>query len=271
MAEQPQAEERLAMTDKARRLFFWTLVVLIALFLLLPTLIIVPMSFTTTSTLEFPPVGFTLDWYGKVLGSPDWRNALLNSLVVATASAILATSLGTAAAIAINANAFPGDAMLMGLLLSPMVTPVIVLAVGMYMVFSGWGLVATRIGLVFAHTVLAIPFVLVSVTAGLRMVNPSLVPASLGLGAGHWLTFRRITLPLILPGVMSGAVFAFITSWDEVVIALFLADVETRTVPIMIWNQVRTNLDPATAAVAAILIAISAVGVFLSSKSRELR
>lgn len=254
-----------------RRILFWLVVGLTAVFLLLPTLIIVPMSFTTTQTLEFPPVGFTLEWYGKVLGASDWQAALFNSLVVAFAAAILATVIGTAAALALHAHNFLGKTFVMGLLLSPMVTPVIVLAVGMYMVFSGWGLVATRAGLVFAHTVLAIPFVVVSVLASSRMVNPSLAPASLGLGASRWFTFRRVTLPLIMPGVLSGAVFAFITSWDEVVIALFLADAQTRTVPIMIWNQVRTNLDPATAAVAAILIVLSALGVLLSHKFREAR
>lgn len=257
--------------DRLRRVLFWVVVGLTAVFLLLPTLITVPMSFTTTSTLEFPPVGFTFEWYGKVIGAADWRAALVNSLVVALAAAILATVIGTAAALALHAHRFPGKTLVMGLLLSPMVTPVIVLAVGMYMVFSGWGLVATRLGLVLAHTVLAIPFVVVSVLASARMVNPSLAPASLGLGASRWFTFRRVTLPLIMPGVLSGAVFAFITSWDEVVIALFLADVRTRTVPIMIWNQVRTNLDPATAAVAAILIVLSALGVLLSYKFREAR
>lgn len=257
--------------DRLRRFLFWLFVGVTALFLLLPTLIIVPMSFTTTTTLEFPPVGFTLEWYGNVIGAADWQSALFNSLVVAICAATLATVIGTAAALALHAARFPGKAAVMGLLLSPMVTPVIVLAVGMYMVFSGWGLVASRLGLVLAHTVLAIPFVVVSVLASAGMVNPSLVPASLGLGASRWFTFRRVTLPLIMPGVLSGAVFAFITSWDEVVIALFLADAQTRTVPIMIWNQVRTNLDPATAAVAAILILMSALGVLLSYKFREAR
>ncbi len=257
--------------DTLRRILFWGMVGLTALFLLLPTLIIVPMSFTTTSTLEFPPVGFTFEWYAKVIGAADWQGALINSLIVAFAAATLATVIGTAAALALHAYRFPGKFLVMGLLLSPMVTPVIVLAVGMYMVFSGWGLIATRLGLVFAHTVLAIPFVIVSVLASSKMVNPSLVPASLGLGASRWFTFRRVTLPLIMPGVLSGAVFAFITSWDEVVIALFLADAQTRTVPIMIWNQVRTNLDPATAAVAAILIVLSALGVLLSYRLREAR
>jgi putative spermidine/putrescine transport system permease protein len=257
--------------DKLRRILFWIIVGATAIFLLVPTLIIVPISFTTTAALEFPPVGFTLDWYAKVLGAPDWQAALVNSLMVAIATAIFATVIGTAAALALHAHEFRGKAIILGLLLSPMVTPLIVLAVGMYMVFAGWGLVATRLGLVFAHTVLAVPFVVVSVLASAKMMNQSLVPASLGLGASRWFTFRRVTLPLIMPGVLSGAVFAFITSWDEIVVSMFLADIQTRTVPIMIWQQVRTNLDPATAAVAAILIFISATGVVLSYKIREAR
>ena len=255
--------------DLMRKTLFWIFVSLTAIFLLVPTLVIVPMSFTTTETLEFPPVGFTLDWYGNVLGAADWQSALFNSLVIAIATAVLATGLGTAAALTLHNNEFPGKVVVIGLLLSPMVTPVIVLAVGMYMVFARWGLVASQLGMILAHTVLAIPFVLVSVLASARMVNPSLALASAGLGASRWFTFRRVTLPLIMPGVVSGAVFSFITSWDEVVIAIFLADTSTRTVPIMIWNQVRTNLDPATAAVAAILILLSAAGVLLSYKFKE--
>jgi putative spermidine/putrescine transport system permease protein len=256
-------------TDRLRRAFFWAFVACTAVFLLVPTLVIVPMSFTTTPAIEFPPVGFTFDWYAKVLSADDWQLALGNSVAIAIATAVLATVLGTAAALMLHTQNFPGKPVVIGLLLSPMVTPVIVLAVGMYMVFARWGLVATHIGMVFANTVLAIPFVIVSVLASARMVNPSLALASAGLGAGHWFTFRRVTLPLILPGVVSGAVFSFITSWDEVVIAIFLTDSSTRTVPIMIWNQVRSNLDPATAAVGAILIVLSTAGVLLSYKLKE--
>lgn len=257
------------MNNRLRTALFWTIVTLTAFFLLLPTLIIVPMSFTTTATIEFPPVGFTIEWYGKVLSAPEWQFALINSLLVACLVAVLATVLGLSAALALHNRNFIGKTFLSGLILSPMVTPVIVLAVGIYMVFSGWGLVATRFGLIVSHTVLALPFVVVSVMASLRMVNPSLTSASLSLGGGHWYTFRRVTLPLIMPGVLSGAIFAFITSWDEVVIAMFVADIHTRTIPIMIWNQVRTNLDPATAAVAAILITVSALGVLVSFKFRD--
>jgi len=255
--------------NRLRRAGFWLVVGLTACFLLVPTLIIVPMSFTTTPTLEFPPVGFTLDWYGRFLAASSWREAVVNSLVVALAAATLATGLGMAAALALHGRQFVGKTAALGLLISPMVTPVIVLAVGMYLRFSGWGLVASYLGLIVAHTVLGIPFVLVAVLASARMVNPVLASASLGLGAGRWLTFRRVTLPLIAPGVASGWVFAFITSWDEVVIALFLADAATRTVPIMIWNQIRTNINPTVAAVAVLLILLSIVGVWLSSRLKE--
>ena len=259
------------MVASLRKILFWLFVGLTAVFLLVPTLVVIPMSFTTTPNLEFPPVGFTLDWYVTALSHPDWLAALKNSLLIGVATAVLATVLGTAASLALNALEFPGKVLVVGLLLSPMVTPIIVLGVGVYMVFARWGLSGTLPGMIAAHTVLAIPFVVVSVMASLKIVNPNLALASVGLGAGRWFTFRRVTLPLILPGVVSGAVFAFITSWDEVVIAIFVSNTESRTVPIMIWNQVRTNLDPATAAVGAILIAISTLGVFLSYKFKESR
>jgi len=256
-------------TKHARALVFWSLVGLIAAFLLIPTLIIVPMSLTTTATLEFPPVGLTLDWYARVLASPDWRDALANSLVVALAAATLATALGCAAALALHGRRFTGQTAVLGLLLSPMVTPVIVLAVALYLRFSAWGLIASHVGLVLAHTVLGIPFVLIAVLANARMVNPAWRAASLGLGASPWFTFRRVTLPLIAPGLASGWVFAFITSWDEVVVAMFLADASTRTVPIMIWNQIRSNINPSAAAVAVMLIAVSVLGVLLSNRYRQ--
>lgn len=257
------------MTNTLRRLALWLFVGLTALFLMVPTLIIVPMSFTTASQLEFPPVGFTFDWYAKVLTDADWQDALKNSLVIGLCTTLAATVLGTAAAMALDRMEFRGKMLVLGLLLSPMVTPVIVLGVGIYMVFARWGLSGTLPGMIAAHTVLAIPFVLVSVLASLKMVNPNLALASAGLGGGRFFTFRRVTLPLIKPGVVSGAVFAFITSWDEVVVAIFVSNTESRTVPIMIWNQARANLDPATAAVGAMLIAISAIGVLLSYKNKE--
>jgi putative spermidine/putrescine transport system permease protein len=253
-----------------RKVAFWAIVSGVALFLVAPTLVAVPISFTTTSSIQFPPEGFTLKWYGEVFTSHDWRDAMLNSLVIAVATSCLSLVLGTAAALVLSRAAFRGKTIVLGLLLSPLVTPVIVLSVGIYLVFARWGLSGSFAGLIIAHTVLALPFVIVSVLASLKTLNANLELASAGLGATPWFTFRRVTLPLILPGIVSGGIFAFITSWDEVVIAIFLTDISTRTVPVMIWSQVRAMLDPATAAVGAILIVISAAGMLLTYKLRPL-
>lgn len=258
------------MSSVLRKTLFWVFVWGVGLFLVAPTLIAVPISFTTSSGIRFPPEGFTLKWYDAVFASRDWREATLNSLVIAIATSALSLVLGTAAALMLSQATFRGKTIVLGLLLSPLVTPVIVLSVGMYMVFARWGLSGSYAGLVAAHTVLALPFVIVSVLASLKTVNANLQLASAGLGATPWFTFRRVTLPLILPGVVSGGIFAFITSWDEVVIAIFLTDLSTRTVPVMIWSQLRAMLDPSTAAVGSILIAVSAIGLLITYKLRPL-
>jgi putative spermidine/putrescine transport system permease protein len=243
---------------------FRVLVVLIAAFLLLPTIIIVPISFTSGETVAFPLPGLSLRWYLSVFNDPAWRAAMLTSLWIALATVVLSVIMGTAAALALARSSFTGKPLVRGLVLSPLVTPVIVLAIGTFMVFARWGLAGTYAGLIIAHTVLALPFVIVSVTASLQTLNANLELASLGLGAGPWRTFFRVMLPLILPGVAAGAVFAFITSWDEVVTAIFLTTTSLRTVPVLVWGQVRTEISPAVAAVGTILIAISAAGLVAS-------
>jgi putative spermidine/putrescine transport system permease protein len=243
---------------------FRVLVVLIAAFLLLPTIIIVPISFTSGETVAFPLPGLSLRWYLSVFNDPAWRAAMLTSLWIALATVVLSVIMGTAAALGLARSSFTAKPLIRGLVLSPLVTPVIVLAIGTFMVFARWGLAGTYAGLIIAHTVLALPFVIVSVTASLQTLNANLELASLGLGAGPWRTFFRVMLPLILPGVAAGAVFAFITSWDEVVTAIFLTTTSLRTVPVLVWGQVRTEISPAVAAVGTILIAISAAGLVAS-------
>jgi putative spermidine/putrescine transport system permease protein len=243
------------------RVAFTILIVAIALFLLAPTLVVIPISFTTSSIVEFPPVGFTFQWYDNVIHDPIWRTAAITSLKTAILTVILSVTIGTAAALSLHRATFAGKAVLRAILLSPLVTPVIVLAIGIFMVFARWGLAGTLPGLVIAHTVLAFPFVIVAVTATLHGVNPNLELAALGLGARPWRTFRRITLPLIMPGVVAGAIFAFITSWDEVVVAIFMTTTSLRTIPVLVWGQMRTEISPAVAAVGTILIVISATGL----------
>jgi len=243
------------------RVVFWLAVCAVAAFLLLPTVVIIPISFTTAANTLFPPVGFSFKWYRTVIEDPAWQTATITSLKVALLTMACSVTLGTAAALALFRSQFIGKTAVRALILSPLVTPLIVLAIGVFMVFSRWGLAGTLVGLVIADTVLALPFVVVSVTATLYTVNPNLELASLGLGAGPWRTFRRVTLPLILPGVVAGAIFAFITSWDEVVMAIFLTTASLRTIPVLVWSQVRAEISPAVAAVGSILFVISALGM----------
>lgn len=249
------------LNSRLGRIGFGAVVVAIAAFLLLPTLIIFPISFSAASDTLFPPTAFSLKWYRSVLTDPDWQSAAITSFKVACLTVVCAVLLGTSAALALFRGRFAGRGLVQGLLLSPLVTPVVVLAIGIFMVFSRWHLVGTLPGLVAADTMLSIPFVVASVTATLHTLNPNLELASAGLGARPWRTFRRVTLPLIFPGVMAGAIFAFITSWDEVVIAIFLTTPSMRTLPVLIWSGVRAELSPAVAAVGSILIVVSATGM----------
>jgi putative spermidine/putrescine transport system permease protein len=244
---------------------------LVAVFLLAPTLIVIPMSFTKGNALEFPPKGFSLQWYRTLLDSPTWRDAAWTSAQIAVLTVVLATVLGTAAALALVRWRSRATGAVTALLLSPMIVPVIILGVGTFLLFSRWHLAGTMTGLVIAHTVLAIPFVIVSVMASARTLDPTLELAAASLGANRWKTFLRVTLPLILPGVVAGALFAFITSWDEIVVAIFMTSPTMRTLPVLIWSQVRTTLDPSLAAAGTLLVAVSTLALVAVQVLQRLR
>ncbi len=233
------------------------------LFLICPVLIIIPISFTSLEILEFPPAGFSLRWYAIFLADDQWRAGFLQSLVVGSLTVVTSLLVGVPAALALFNTKLAGRRMLFAIALTPLVTPVIVLAIGDFMVLSRWHLAGTTLGLVMAHMVLAVPLVLVSVTASLQTINANLAAASSSLGAGPIRTFVRITLPLLGPGITAGAVFAFITSWDEVVMAIFLTDPSNKTLPVLIWNSIRTGLSPVIAAVGTILIAVSVTALLI--------
>lgn len=252
------------------RSILWVCATLIALFLLLPTVIVIPISFTSLQTLRFPPVGFTFRWYAEVFQNPEWQRAMANSFYVALATTMLSAILGTAAALGISRLSKVSAAIALPILLMPLVTPVVVLSIGIYMTFTRWGLSNSLVGLTLAHTALDAPFVIVSVLASLKSFNRNLELAATGLGATPLFAFRRITLPLILPGVVSGSIFAFITSWDEVVVALLLTGGDTKTIPVLIWSQVRAELYPSMAAVGTMLIAMSAIVLAASQKLMSL-
>ena len=255
------------MTDswrQPRRLLLLALGALTVFFLMAPTLVVVPMSFTASNALTFPPEGFSTRWYEKMVTDPQWSTGFVNSAQVAFLTAILATALGTLAALGTVRGRFPGRSAVNALVLSPLIVPVIIIAIGMFSVFVRWKIAGSVVGLVLAHTALAMPFVVVNVATSLRTMDRNLELAAQSLGAGPIRTFRRITLPLILPGVLAGGLFAFITSWDEVVVSIFLTSARFRTPPAEMWEQVRQVVDPTVAAVSTTLLAVTTTVLVLA-------
>ncbi|QBR00149.1 ABC transporter permease [Paraburkholderia pallida] len=247
-------------TSGIERIWYFVLrglAVLTLLYLVLPVLAIVPLSFSSSTFLVYPIPGWSLRWYQNLVMSDEWRMAAKNSFIVGPAATLVATVLGTLAAIGITKADFRGKALLMAVLISPMIVPVVVVGVGMYLFFAPLGLANTYLGLILAHAALGVPFVVTTVSATLQGFNYNLVRASLSLGANPVSTFFRITLPVIAPGVISGALFAFATSFDEVVVTLFLAGADQTTLPRQMFTGIRENISPTIAALATILIVFS--------------
>ncbi|MGF1592226.1 MAG: ABC transporter permease [Kiloniellaceae bacterium] len=233
-------------------------------FLIAPILVIIPLSFNavpfftfTDEMLSFDPAGYSLRWYRDFLNNPQWIHSLQNSFIIAIASTILATVLGTLAALGLSRPYTPYKSVIMGLLISPMIVPLIISATGMFFFYSSVGLAQTHLGIILAHTALGTPFVVITVTATLIGFDQSLIRAAQNLGASPTTVFFQIIMPLILPGVISGGLFAFITSFDEVVVVLFLADFDQRTIPLQMFSGLREQISPTILAVATILVTLS--------------
>ncbi len=231
----------------------------VLLFLLLPIFVIIPLSFSNSSFLSYPIPGWSLRWYQELFASDDWARATRNSFIVAPLATLIATTLGTLAAVGLARVQFFGKGLLTSLLIAPMVVPIVVVGVSTYLLFARIGLSDSYTGLVLVHAALGAPFVLTTVMATLQNFNQNLVKASLSLGAGPLQTFFRVTLPVIAPGVISGALFAFATSFDEVVVVLFLAGPEQTTLPRQMFTGIRENISPTIAAVATLLILFTAL------------
>jgi putative spermidine/putrescine transport system permease protein len=238
------------------------------------------MSFTASQTLEFPPRGLSLRWYERLFGDAAWRESLLVSLRVGLGTVVVSLILGIPMAIGLTRRAFPGRNLVRALLIAPLAVPTIIFAIGAYFVWTvGWrlgpfqaggGLTGTIEGLILAHTALAIPLVVILVSASLRTVDRTLELAAASLGANAPRTFREITLPLILPGIAAGAVLAFLTSWDETIVALFLTNAGIYTLPIRMFVGVRESVDPTVAAASTLLVAVTTL-VFVSALLRQSR
>ncbi|MFT5643468.1 MAG: putative spermidine/putrescine transport system permease protein [Janthinobacterium sp.] len=231
--------------------------VLALIFLVLPILVIIPLSFSDSTFLSYPMPGYSLRWYENLFASDAWMRAAKNSFIVAPLATLIATVLGTMAAIGLNKAEFPCKGLLMAILISPMVVPAVVVGVGVYIFFAQIGLSDSYTGLILVHAALGAPFVVTTVLATLQGFNHNLVRASQSLGASPLTTFFRITLPVIAPGLISGALFAFATSFDEVVVTLFVAGPSQTTLPRQMFTGIRENISPTIAALATILIIFS--------------
>jgi putative spermidine/putrescine transport system permease protein len=226
-------------------------------YLVLPIVIVLPLSFTSGELLVYPLPAWSLRWYREFVTGATWTHATWNSLVLAVVTTAVATTLGMLAAFGLQGLRTRLKPALYGLLALPLSIPLVMVAVALFYYYARLGLVGTFTGLVMAHTVLALPFVVITIAATLQGFDGTLPRAAASLGASPLQTFRLVTLPLILPGVLSGAVFAFVTSFDELLVILFVGSPEQRTLPRQIWSGVSETMSPAVVAAAVVLIAVS--------------
>jgi len=255
----PTSQKQSFAADAVARWFVCIWASAILLYLILPTLIVVPLSFSSSPHLQFPPPGFSLRWYEGYFGNPAWINPTLLSVEVAVASMVLSTALGTFAAYALVRGRLRAPGLITGVLISPMIVPAIVLGVALYRQFAAWGMIGSSLGLILCHSIGALPYVLIIVSATLAGLDTSLERASLTLGAGPVRTFLKVTVPLIRPGIISAALLAFIHSFDELVITMFVAGARVQTLPLKMWENIRAEIDPTIAAVSCLLISLPVV------------
>jgi putative spermidine/putrescine transport system permease protein len=253
MALQPYA----SYTERA---WYYTLrifCVAVLVCLVLPIFAIIPISFTSDTMLSYPMPGLSFRWFIEFFNSVMWTLSMKNSFIIAFATTFLATALGTLAALGLTTTDFPFKGVITGIMIMPMVVPIVISAVGIYFFYAWIGLASTYTGMILAHTALATPFVVITVTATLQGFNRNQIRAGSSLGASPTTVFFKITLPQILPGVISGALFAFVTSFDEVIVALFIAGSEQYTLPRQMFAGIREKYNPTIAAVATMMIVVS--------------
>ena len=230
---------------------FHTYCGLVFVFLVAPLIAIIPLSFNAEPYFTFSkemvnldPEAYSLRWYKDIIHNKQWLHSAKNSIIIAFFATILATTLGTVAALGLSQSYMPFRVAIMGLLISPMIVPLIISAAGMFFFYSKIGLSQTMVGLILAHAALGTPFVVITVTATLIGFDHSLTRAAASLGSNPTNTFFKIIMPLVTPGMISGALFAFITSFDEVVVVFFLAGFEQRTIPRQMWAGIREQISP---------------------------
>ncbi len=257
-----------------QRLWLYIFCILIMLFLIVPSLIVVPMSFSDSKYLEFPPENWSLRWYEAYVTSVEWMDATKISFSAAFLTLLFATPMGTAAAYGLHVSRTRFSGAINALLLTPIMVPVILIAIGTFFLYAKLGLNNTLVGLVMAHSMMALPFVLITVSAGLKSYDMNQEMVARSLGASRLWAFLTVTLPQIKFSVISGALFAFIVSLDEVIIALFISGGEKATLTRRMFNALRDQIDPTIAAISSLLIFMSILLLVLTQilgKKQETR
>jgi putative spermidine/putrescine transport system permease protein len=242
-----------------QRLVFNISATLAAIFLIAPILVILPMSISESPFIKFPPNAFTFEWFENLYYDPRWSRAFFTSLEIAVMAVVISLFLGTSAAIGLSRLKSRMKPIIEAFVMTPLIIPPIIIAVGLYSFYAPLEMLGSSLGLAIGHALLATPFVFIAVRASLRSFDQNIELAAIGLGANRFTMFRRIMLPSIWPGLMAGSIFAFITSFDDVILAIFLTDVRSRTLPRVIYEGVKYDTDPTIVALAAILIFVSMV------------
>ena len=248
------------------RVVFGILAGIALVFLVAPTLIVLLTSFTSSQSLRFPPPGLSLRWYAALLDADQMQRAAWTSLVVASWTTLICVVFGTAAAIGISRGRGPTLRAFDILFMSPLVLPALAFGFAALIFINRLGLSPNIPILVLGHVIVCVPFVLRTTIASLTQLDPALLDASYSLGGGWWMTFRRVTLPLIAPGLASGAFLAFMASFDNVPVSLFLADERTEVLPIHLWQQIETNLDVRTAAASGVIVVVTLILMLLAER-----
>jgi putative spermidine/putrescine transport system permease protein len=248
-----------------------TYVALACLVLLAPIVIVCVLSFSGEGYLRFPPSSFSLKWFDIFFGDTRWRQSLASSTLIALVACVIATTIGFLAAYALVRGEMRAKKLILSLMLAPIIVPTVITAIAMYFLTARMGLVGNMLWIGFCHAVVALPIVLLILLAALQGVDVNLERAALSLGASRSRVFFKVVVPIALPGVMSAALFAFLASFDELVISLFLAGARAQTLPVRIWNSLHLEIEPVVAAAATFLIAVTGLVLLLDGGFRRLR
>lgn len=238
----------------------------VIVFLQIPVIVVVLAAFSTTSYLTIPPQGWTLAWFAKVLSDPTYLSAIRMSLILAIGSTAISLFLGVAAAYALARRMLPGSEAVTAFLMAPLIMPSVVIGVAMLQYYSLIGLRGSLVGLIFAHVVITVPYIVRSALSSISGLDVSLEEAARVLGADGFEAFRLVTLPLIKPGLVAGALFAFITSLDNVPVTIFLISASQTTLPVLIFSSVEMGIDPSVAAISTLLIVVTGVVLLLAER-----